>query len=286
MRPHTHFPNRENAPRSHGPNAANPDRAIPADTPMPDGDPNIPPETRDIEPITPRNGGGLAIVAKLNGHEFTVPDPSWDIDTLGQYARQQEQILRQRHQRMAIDIYLLGQALHTAKEKIRRGDGYGNWGKFLDEYDISPSSDARARKLFKFVDTPNDLDGMSITAAYVNYGVAKPRQKADPDSASTTESQEPKNPKDSTPGAPESSKPRADDKAADTEAADAPPEKENTNSPLSVLIKVQQRLEYLIEDARQCDWDKEPVGDCHRVVRGIGNLLGQITREMPQPKGE
>jgi len=262
---------------------SNPDLAIPIQKPNSNDNPNVPPEACNDDSTMPLKGSGFATVMKVNGHDFNIPDPSWDIDELGKYAQRQEQVIWGHFQRMAIDVYLQGQALHSAKEKIKKEKGYGTWGEFRDKYGISKSSDTRARKLFLLVGTPSDLDGQSITAAYVNYGVAKPPQEAEEDSATATESQESESSEESKPEDSESSIPEessepedstsskpADDKADDAEADEPPPAKEDENSPLSVLVRLRDRLEYLIKETKECDWEKEPVDGCHRVVGEIG----------------
>ena len=102
------------------------------------------------------------------------PAVSLTIEQMADYMRGQLNAIGSHYKKVALHIYYLGEALVTAKEQFvaeKRRD----WGGYLDDIGISPATATRARQLYDFVDSPEDLADMTITDAYRMYGILQPK---------------------------------------------------------------------------------------------------------------
>jgi hypothetical protein len=61
-----------------------------------------------------------------------------------------------------------------------------------------------------------------------------------------------------------------------------PPPKENPNLPLAVLVKIRERLEYLLEDINSLEWPKDSPQEYHHELAAIADLTTRISKGVKQ----
>ena len=82
------------------------------------------PKTDDVEQ------NGQMMTTEVNGTSFTVkeldePDPAWDAERLGEFARIENERLIWYEKRMAVHAYRLGKALTFRTSSLRSSTGIG-----------------------------------------------------------------------------------------------------------------------------------------------------------------
>ena len=116
-----------------------------------------------------------SFTVKEPGNELDDPDPAWDADRLGEFAKIENERLMWYEKRMGVHVYRLGKALKFAYDIITKT--YGHWGRFLKKYGISEATDWRARELYEAATkkghTEKDLEGHGINEAYRKYKIGK-----------------------------------------------------------------------------------------------------------------
>lgn len=90
------------------------------------------------------------------------PDDTWDIDRLGEHAREQHNHIVQGEQSLAPHYWKLGRALKIAKRQIRRGQ----WLSFLTAFDVNRTRACRALAIFRSFPTAESVAGLSVEQAY------------------------------------------------------------------------------------------------------------------------
>ena len=98
----------------------------------------------------------------------TIPDSSWSLEQLKVFARTEHDALLGYAKKTALHTFRLGQALSLAKSKAKHGE----WGDFLSDVGISVATDHRARKLFEFFKSIEEVEGLAISEAYEQSGIS------------------------------------------------------------------------------------------------------------------
>jgi hypothetical protein len=126
--------------------------------------------------MTKRRNTKSEIVKTFTLKELTdSPAPSLSIEQMGDYMRAQLNAIGGYYKKVARHIYYLGEALVLAREQFKE-EGRRDWGEYLDKIGISPATATRARQLYDWVESPEDLSDMTVTEAYRQFGILQPKQ--------------------------------------------------------------------------------------------------------------
>jgi hypothetical protein len=209
--------------------------------------PEVPDETlQSSNPTEPISTNG-------NSEQLEVPDETWNPESLGEYAKVEEEWIGKFHKQMAIHVWRLGKALTIAKGKVKAGEWKSskNWCDFLKRYKVSVSSDWRAQELYSRCPDEKPLAGMSITKAYQTLGLLKEPEGESPENPAT---------------------PKAGKKKDDL----PPPPKEDPKTLTMFLAAVEQRLELFFDDSAFIDQDKKESPEHVREL--IDHVITQLQK--------
>jgi hypothetical protein len=220
----------------------------------------------------------------LNQPGDTIPDESWSLDQLAQFALTSVAESKRLHvdaaclaRKSTVQVFWAGAALTYARPKVEQ-EGK-RWSHWLKERKIPRTNAWEAMELFRLAETVEAVADLTLTQAKRKFKVTKtpkPQPKETVTSATkrsakkAAAAKEPRNPKWPV---------ISDDKPNPN--TPPPPPKENPNSPLAVLVKVRGRLKYLQEDIIKIDWKSESPEDYRRELQEISSLIERIAKEVP-----
>jgi hypothetical protein len=90
------------------------------------------------------------------------PSHSWDLDKLGEFAKEQHQKIVEGEKELAPAYWRLGEALDLARKQFN----HGQWGKFLADLGIHKTRASKARAIFRSFQSLEDVAGQSVEDAY------------------------------------------------------------------------------------------------------------------------
>ena len=223
----------------------------------------------------------------LNEPTDTIPDESWSLDQLAQFAcnglAESKRLTAEATclaRKSTVQVFWAGCALKIAKPKVKSEEK--NWGDWLEERGIPRTNAWEATELHRLAKKVEAVADLGLTEAKQKFGITKPPKKraSEPKekaaSAKRVSAKKPNVPKE--PRNPEWPV-ISDDKSIHN--VPPPPAKENPNSPLTVLVKVRGRLEYLRDDVSHIDWKSESPEDYRRELQEITSLIERIAQEVP-----
>jgi hypothetical protein len=223
----------------------------------------------------------------LNQPTDAIPDESWSLDQLAQFAcnglAESKRLTAEATclaRKSTVQVFWAGCALRIAKPKVK-SEGK-NWGDWLEERAIPRTNAWEATELHRLAKKVEAVADLGLTEAKEKFGITKPPKKRASESkeqaasAKRASGKKPATPKE--PRNPEWPV-ISDDKPNPN--TPPPPAKENPNSPLAVLVKVRGRLEYLRDDLSNIDWKSESPEDYRRELQEITSLVERIAKEVP-----
>ena len=98
------------------------------------------------------------------------PSEKWSLARLGQFCVE-------RHQRMAVDVWLVGMAMTLAKDRCKKeGESFTDWKK---EHGFSNATASRYMRLYEFHDTEDKVErlkSIGVLQAFIEADLEAPRQ--------------------------------------------------------------------------------------------------------------
>ena len=207
------------------------------------------------------------------------PDESWSLEQLAEFAtgelkesRKLEREATFLARQSTVRVFWAGRALSLAFRKAKAGGQ--NWTDWLEERNIPRTTAYEAMKLAKRAKVLGAVAHLSVTDAKEKFGVTKPkkpRRKGPSQPSAKKEGGKP-----STNGKARSAKP-----VMAVASSDVPPPKEDADSPLTVLVAINNRLEMVLPDIQTIDWNVESAEDYRREIENLNTLLAAIGKEVP-----
>jgi len=90
------------------------------------------------------------------------PDPTWGVDCLGEYARQQDQAIVNGEQALTAYYWRLGLALELARKQF----SHSQWGRYLSSLGIDKTRASRARAIQRTFEAEEQVAELSVKEAY------------------------------------------------------------------------------------------------------------------------
>ena len=209
----------------------------------------------------PKNGKGKTL-STVESEQLEVPDETWDVDRLGEFAQGQENFIRLWEKRQSVHVHRQGHALSVAKAKVDAGEWKGSkhWSDFLKRYKIPVTSDWRVRTLYERCPDEKTVKKLGITEAYREFGLLA--WKDDEPAAATPK-----------PGGKEQKK-----------VEPPPPPKEDPKTIAMFLSQVLQRLEFFFDEPAFIDQDKEAPDHVRSLIDETISKLRQMREMLPVEK--
>jgi hypothetical protein len=207
--------------------------------------------------------GKRKTLSTVKSEQVEVPDDTWQVEALGEYAQVEQKHFRLRNKQMAVHIHRLGHVLTIAKAKVEKGEWVGskNWCDFLNRYKVPVTSDWRARGLYSSCPDEKKMAGLGITKAYHKFGFLAPPKRGEGSDV---------------PDALDSGKNKP---TTDPKPDDPPPPKEDQKTLTMFLAKVLQWLEIYRDEAAFLDQDKK------ESPEHLRDLIDQVIVVLQQMKG-
>ncbi len=115
-----------------------------------------------------------------------MPDDSWNLDRLARYATSGlAEAARLDHEaiqigrRSTVQIFRSGRALSIARQRLK-AEGWGRWGRWLEEHGIKRTSAWEAAELFERAKSEAQVHKLTLSEAKIRFGITKtPNEEED-----------------------------------------------------------------------------------------------------------
>jgi hypothetical protein len=122
----------------------------------------------------------------------SVPDDTWDLDRLGNYARtgldEADRLQRESLQlgrRSTVQIFRAGRAISIARKKVKAAK-WGEWGQWLAQHGLKRTTAWEAAALFERAGSEEAIKNLTPDQAKRKYNITRDRQNGKPKNSQAT----------------------------------------------------------------------------------------------------